>query len=125
MVNCKFFFEILYLRKKKGSYNIILQTKGVMATRLGESQDLKKKREKSQIIINQLRLLKKILGRRLLREENLFITINKFLFCLFSVKPSNILQDSLLHQMGAQGILTLGCFLSVNGLERLQCLSLL
>ncbi len=47
MVNCKFFREFFYLSEKNGRNIIIIQTKGVMAARLGESH--KSKEEKIKI----------------------------------------------------------------------------
>ena len=53
MVNCKTFYQILYLIKRLENYTIYTYLKGVMAARLGESQRYKKDskvlRKKSQI----------------------------------------------------------------------------
>jgi hypothetical protein len=51
MVNCKNFVKILYLISKKSRIIIFIQTKGVMATRLGEKSQINKKRRN---ITNQL-----------------------------------------------------------------------
>ena len=48
MVNCKNFYEILYLIKRFENYTIYTYLKGVMATGLGGSQKYKKDRKISE-----------------------------------------------------------------------------